>query len=252
MRLVLADVDETALEATLEELRALGAKATAVPTNVSAPEQVEELARKAIEVFGAVHLLCNNAGVAFGSSVWETSLDDWHWVLDVNLWGVVHGVRTFMPIFLEQGGDAHIVNTASIQGLITHHALSAPYQVSKHAVVSLSEQLRFELARRRAEIGVSVLCPGWVRSGIGESGRLRPPTERPSEASTFGVDQEKAYEHCMKSIESGANPDEVALQTIDAVRENRFYVLPHPEWKERVRDRMEGILDERAPDTTLY
>lgn len=252
MRVVLADVDEAALEATRGELGELGAEAIAVPTDVSSPERMEELARKAVETFGAVHLLCNNAGVAFGTSVWETSLDDWRWVLGVNLWGVVHGVRIFMPILLEQGGEAHIVNTASIQGLITHHALSAPYQVSKHAVVSLSEQLRFELARRGAAIGVSVLCPGWARTRIGESGRLRPAAGCSPEAAVFAPEQEEAYEHCMKAVENGADPDEVAARTLEAVRENRFYVLPHPEWKARIRDRMEGILDERAPDTTLY
>lgn len=247
MRVVLADIEEESLEPALAEIRAGGGEAIAVRTDVSDAAEVESLARRAAEVFGAVHLLCNNAGVGVGTSVWETSLEDWHWVLGVNLWGVVHGVRAFMPYFLKQGGEAHILNTASIQGLVSHHPLSSSYQVSKHAVVALSEQLHYELARRSAKVGVSVLCPGWVRTRIGTSGRNRPLSARAQETAEFSPDQEDALDYCIQALENGADPDQVAACAIAAVRENRFYVLPQPQWLPQVRARMEGILDGRTP-----
>jgi NAD(P)-dependent dehydrogenase (short-subunit alcohol dehydrogenase family) len=263
MRVVLADIEADALDAALGEIRAGGSEAIAVRTDVSDAGQVKALAGAAVEAYGAVHLLCNNAGVGVGTSVWEASLDDWRWVLGVNLWGVIHGVHAFVPLFLEQGGEAHIVNTASIQGLITHHPLCSPYQVSKHAVVSLSEQLHFELGRRGANVGVSVLCPGWVRTRIGTSIRNRPDNPNAEQTAPFTPDQEDAVDYCIQALENGAEADEVAARALEngaeadevaasviaAIRENRFYVLPHPQWLPLIRARMEGILDGRAPAT---
>jgi len=250
MRVVLADVEERALDRAEAELRAAGANVLAVRTDVSKAEEVETLARRAVEAFGGVHLLCNNAGVGTGTSVWETSLEDWRWVLGVNLWGVIHGVRSFMPLMLAQDTPCHVVNTASIQGLLTHHPLTAAYHVSKHAVVGLSEQLYHELAQRGAKVGVSVLCPGWVRTRIGDSSRNRPKTPR---AGASPLDLNPAYlaalDHCIQALENGAPPEPVADSVFDALREERFYILPHPEWKTQVRQRMEDLLAGRNPAT---
>jgi len=247
MRVVLADVERAALEAAAAKLRAQGAEVLAVRTDVSRSGEVEALAEAALDAFGAVHLLCNNAGVGVGTSVWETSLEDWRWVLGVNLWGVIHGVRAFVPVMLRQGGEAHIVNTASIQGLLTHHPLSSSYQVSKHAVVALSEQLHHELAQCGAGIGVSVLCPGWVRTRIGVSGRNRPPAALAAPTGDFSPAYEAALERCIAALENGAEPEPVAESVLEAVREGRFYILPHRQWLDAVRARLEGILDGRAP-----
>jgi len=247
MRVVLADVEPEALEAAAARLRARGAEVLAVRTDVSRSEEVEALAAAALEAFGAVHLLCNNAGVGVGTSVWETSLEDWRWVLGVNLWGAIHGVRAFVPLMLRQAADCHIVNTASIQGLLTHHPLSSSYQVSKHAVVALSEQLHHELAQIKARIGVSVLCPGWVRTQIGVSGRNRPPAALAAPTGDFSPAYEAALERCIVALQNGDAPEAVADGVIEAVREGRFYILPHRQWLDAVRARLEGILDGRAP-----
>jgi NAD(P)-dependent dehydrogenase (short-subunit alcohol dehydrogenase family) len=164
MKVVLSDVEEAALAKAADALDAAGADVLAIRTDVSRPEQVEELARRSVDAFGGVHLLCNNAGVAVGRvATWESTLDDWRWILGVNLMGVIHGLRSFIPIMLEQQTEGHIVNTASIAGLVTLGG-NALYGVTKHAVVSLSESLHNELAAREAKLKVSVLCPGWVNT----------------------------------------------------------------------------------------
>lgn len=164
MRVVLADVEEGALTQTAESLRSSGADVRAITTDVSRAGDVEALARKTVEAYGGVHLLFNNAGVGGGTTAWGSMLADWQWVLGVNLWGVIHGVHSFVPLMLQQGDEGHIVNTASIAGLTGGPGL-AVYKVSKHGVVSISETLYHELALQGAKIGVSVLCPGWVRRG---------------------------------------------------------------------------------------
>src|SRR5918912_2770563 len=156
MKVVLADVDEAALAQTERELKDAGADVMAVRTDVSKAGDVEALAQRALGAYGAAHLLFNNAGVGAGTTVWESTLEDWQWVLGVNLWGVIHGVRTFVPLMLRQGDGCHVVNTASMAGLISGPALGI-YKVSKHGVVSLSETLQCELSLMKAKIGVSVL-----------------------------------------------------------------------------------------------
>src|SRR5215213_2544837 len=173
MKVVLADVDEAALAQAERELKDAGAEVLAVRTDVSKADDVEALARRALDAFGAVHLLFNNAGVGAGTTVWESTLADWEWVLGVNLWGVIHGVRTFVPLMLEQADECHIVNTASMAGLVSGPALGV-YKVTKHGVVALSETLCCELAIMRSKIGVSVLCPGGVNTRIMDSERVRP------------------------------------------------------------------------------
>src|SRR5512134_171510 len=173
MRVVLADVEADALARAARELDGAGVETLAVPTDVASAQQVEALAQRATDAFGAPHLVCNNAGVFAGGHCWEVSLADWKWTLDVNLWGVIHGVRSFVPRLLAHGDEAHVVNTASMAGLMSN-PFSGPYTVSKHAVVALSEVLHHELTLTGTKVGVSVLCPEAVATRIGESERNRP------------------------------------------------------------------------------
>lgn len=239
MKVVLADVERPVLDKTLEELRATGADALAVECDVSKQESVDHLAQAALDAFGAVHVLCNNAGVAGtgGRATWEASLDDWNWVLSVNLMGVVHGIRSFVPILLEQQDEGHIVNTASMAGLIPGGGI---YGVTKHAVVSLSESLFGEFAAREAAIGVSVLCPGWVNTNILESERNRPeePREDPGELAPQFKLMRQVVEDLVKK---GLDPGEVGNIVVDAIRSQRFYVFTHP-WQSMVERRMQNIL----------
>jgi|SRR5579871_2471588 len=244
MRVVLADIEAAALQQTEAELRAKGATTLAVVTDVSRAESVAALADKAWETFGAVHLLCNNAGVGGGSSVWETNLEDWEWILGVNLWGVIHGVRTFVPRMLAQDTEGSIVNTASVAGLISSPGLVV-YKVAKHGVVTLSETLCHELALRQSKLKVSVLCPGFVNTRILESERNHPGGPRPSGAMN-PIDA-AIRESVRQGIESGIPPAEVADAVFTAIQEEKFYILTHPEYKAAIRLRMEDILEERTP-----
>ncbi|HET8842876.1 MAG TPA: SDR family NAD(P)-dependent oxidoreductase, partial [Ktedonobacteraceae bacterium] len=173
MKVVLADIEAQALQQTSRDLAAPGAETLAVQTDVAQAAEVEKLAKIAFETYGAVHLLFNNAGVGAGKTAWESTLADWEWVLGVNLYGVVHGIRSFVPRMLESGTEGYIVNTASMGGLTSSPGLSV-YMASKHAVVSLTETLYHELTLREAHIGVSVLCPGFVKTRIQDAERNRP------------------------------------------------------------------------------
>ncbi|QRK09299.1 SDR family NAD(P)-dependent oxidoreductase [Archangium violaceum] len=241
MRVVLADVEEEALRRAGAELEAAGARVLCVRTDVSRAKEVEELAKRTLSTFGAVHLVCNNAGVAAGGLAWEATSEDWDWVLGVNLWGVIHGVRTFVPLMLEQGSEGHVVNTASMAGLLPFHP-SAPYQVSKYGVVALTEQLHGSLRMQGAKVGASVLCPGWVRTRILDAVRNRPggPPPPPVEPPTPAQAAMNAF--FRKEVEAGLSPAQVADQVISAVREQRLYVVTHPEMMGDVRSRMEALL----------
>jgi NAD(P)-dependent dehydrogenase (short-subunit alcohol dehydrogenase family) len=253
MKVVLADVEEAALVKAEEELKASGASTLAVLTDVSKPDDVEALARKTLDAFGAAHLLCNNAGINGGLFTWESSLADWQWIMGVNLWGVIHGVRTFVPIMLEQGDDCHIVNTASMAGL-----LSAPagiYAVTKHGVVSLSETLFHELALSDASIGVSVLCPGYVNTNIAKAGRNRPPElqnepsvkmEREKLAATPAA--EAVRQANVAALREGMSPLQVADEVLAAVREKKFYILANAgPFRAMAHTRLEDVKQERNP-----
>ncbi len=240
MKLVLADVERPALEKVAAELAASGARVVAVPTDVSKPEQVEALARRALEAFGAVHVVCNNAGVFTGGRVWEQSLGDWKWVIDVNLWGVIHGIRSFVPLLLAQGGEAHVVNTASIAGLVSVPGLG-PYNVTKHGVVTLSETLHHELRAAGSQIGVSVLCPGAVATNIADAARNRPP-------ELGGGPQAAATPALRAGLAAGLDPAQVADLVVRGIREGRFYLLPHPEFEAGVERRLRDILEDRVPE----
>jgi NAD(P)-dependent dehydrogenase (short-subunit alcohol dehydrogenase family) len=244
MKVVLADVQLEALTKTEASMKASGATALAVRTDVSQARDVEALARKTLEVFGAVHLLCNNAGVGTGAAIWESTIADWEWVIGVNLWGVIHGVRVFVPIMLEQDTECNIVNTASMAGLISGPGLGV-YKVTKHAVVTLSETLYHELAERGAKVKVSVLCPGIVSTRIMESARNRPgqfPTTAPLDPASGA-----RWEALRKGVAAGMPAAQVADAVFEAIRRDQFYILTHPEGKEYVRSRMEDILQGRGP-----
>ncbi len=234
MKVVLADVEVAALAETEDALRSTGATVLAVPTDAANAESVTNLAEKTMKQFGAVHLLCNNAGVAVGGPIWEASVADWAWVLGVNLWGVIHGIRTFVPLMLQQAEPCHIVNTASVAGLISTPGLGV-YNVTKHGVVTLSETLYLELQAAGSQIGVSVLCPGWVKTRIGESERNRPGSTASDQLTTFGGSG------IAKAIAHGLAPDVVATQVLAAVREDRFYVLTHPDMLPFIEQRHEDI-----------
>ena len=248
MKIVLADVEVEPLGRAESALRSAGAEAIAVPTDVSKPDQVDRLAADARTAFGGVHVLCNNAGVGATSAAafWEMSPADWHWVLGVNLWGAINGMRAFVPILLEQE-EGHVVNTASMAGLLT----SAPgsmgvYSVSKHAVVALSESLQVSLTIRGANVGVSVLCPAWVRTNINDSKRNRP-AEYPSSAPEPTPQAAAAIAYVQSLVLSGTPPADIAASVVDAIQEQRFYVLPHRDALPGVRQRMDDILKDRTP-----
>jgi NAD(P)-dependent dehydrogenase (short-subunit alcohol dehydrogenase family) len=220
MRLALADIEPDPLHVAQRELAAAGADVIAHVVDVSDGAQVDALRDLTIRTFGAAHLVVNNAGVSTSGPVWTFPEEAWRWVLGVNLWGAIHGVRAFVPALIAQG-DGHVVNTASMQGLAPTQA-AGPYAVSKHGVVALSEVLRADLRAAKANVGVSVLCPGPVPTRIYESERNRPAAvdlasvRSPSGRSGADV---KAF------LERGPSPAAVAAQVLDAVRTNRFYVL---------------------------
>ena len=249
MKLVLADVEEDALRRVDQEFRKAGIPVLAIRTDVSRSQDVERLAEKTLATFGAVHVLFNNAGVAPGGVVWESTVADWEWVLGVNVWGVIHGVRVFVPIMLRQDSPCHIVNTASVAGLLSVPGMGI-YCVSKHAVVTLSECLHHDLAERGSKIGVSLLCPAFVPTGILDSERNRPALLRnPSRART---PEDQAREEQMRhAMQSGrVSADMVAEMVLDAVRQERFYIFTHPRIKAAIQMRMEDVLNERNPIDT--
>lgn len=249
MRIVLADVEPDALAKAEAEMKAAGATVIGVRTDVSKAAEVEALAQKTLAAFGAVHLLANNAGVAEGGNVWDNTVADWEWLLGVNLWGVIHGVRVFTPIMLEQGSEGHIINTASVAGLISPPGMGI-YCVSKHAVVALSECLHQDLAQKTDKLKCSVLCPAYVPTGIAESARNRPAAlkeTRHKSAADLALDAS-----LKKAVQSGKlTAADVAQKVYEAVRDERFYILTHPKIKPSIQWRMEDILHERNPTNPM-
>jgi NAD(P)-dependent dehydrogenase (short-subunit alcohol dehydrogenase family) len=247
MDLALADVDEQGLKNTGDLVSSHGVKTYAMRVDVSKQDQVDEFAARAVAKLKAVHLVCNNAGVAVSGAAWENSSAEWQWILGVNLWGAVHGVRAFAPRLIAQD-EGHIVNTASVAGLISPPGMGA-YCVTKHAVVALSESLHHDLRERGSRVGVSVLCPAYVPTGIADSERNLPPGISSSEKSTERLAKEAALR---KAVAAGKlSADDVARAVVAAVKENRFYILTHPAIKGAVRARMEDILEERTPRDPL-
>ena len=248
MKVVVADVEEAALLGTQKDLSERGRDVQAILCDVSKADDVRQLAADTMEAFGAVHLLCNNAGVAAGGLVSQHTLADWQWVIGVNLWGVIHGIHTFLPIMLEQDTECHIVNTASVEGLWTRMG-GASYQTTKHAVVALSEVLKMEMAFTESKVGVSVLCPGAVDTGIVESGRNRPselqnPTENMPEPTPELV---RSFEDIKSVFANGMAPLEVADHVFRAISEDKFFILTHPELNDAVQKRLDRVLNDGIP-----
>ena len=245
MKIVLGDIEEHPLKEAVDDLTSKGAEALGVVTDVAEATSVQALRDRALDRFGAVHLVHNNAGIGLGGPIWEVSEEDWRWILGVNLWGVIHGIATFVPLLLEQG-EGHVVNTASIAGLIAAPFLG-PYNATKQAVVAISETLFKDLQAIGAPIGVSVLCPGFVQTRIAESERNRPrwaPDRNVQGAAEVrGVVQ--------NLVDGGIAPTAVADRVIDAVRTNTFYVLTHPELDGALTTRFDDILLGRAPSPTM-
>jgi|SRR5205085_2828844 len=241
MHVALADVAETS--DVFAEVQARGVSALSMNVDVSRTEDVEAFAKLVERDLGQTFLVCNNAGVSPLGAAWESSVDDWRWILGVNLWGVIHGIRSFVPRLMARNAG-HVVNTASVAGLISPPG-SAAYNVTKHAVIALSETLHHDLKNAGSAVGVSVLCPAYVPTGIADSERSRPPGFQPAEKSPETLAKEAMLR---KAVASGRlSAQDVAKAVVQAVKDERFYILTHPRIKGAIRARMEDILEERVP-----
>jgi NAD(P)-dependent dehydrogenase (short-subunit alcohol dehydrogenase family) len=248
MQVVLADIEEEALETAVRELEQQEHRVIGVVTNTMSRDSVQALAQRAIDEFGKIHVVCNNAGVtsrgdagATGRrAVWEIPQSDWDWVVGVNFWGVVYGLQVFVPHMLEHGEEGHIVNTASLAGLIPG---GGAYGVTKHGVLALSEGLYRDLKARDAKIGASVLCPGLVNTQIFNAERNRPEdlgsvSPEADSGARAGIDA---------VLQKAKQPAEIAEIVFESIQNDRFYILPHPAWDEIVRSRVEHVLARGAP-----
>jgi NAD(P)-dependent dehydrogenase (short-subunit alcohol dehydrogenase family) len=245
MKVVMADVEAAALERAAAAVRASARAVLPVRVDVSRPEDVERLAGETYAAFGAAHVVCNNAGVAVLGAVHEHSLADWQWVIGVNLWGVIHGVRAFLPRMLAGGDEGHIVNTASMAGLTTAPFMSV-YDVTKHGVVALSESMYKELEATGAPIGVSVVCPGLINTAIMRSSRNRPPEL--AEEGKAGPMAQAFGQALADRLVSGYPPSEVADQVLRGIRRKRFYIVPaQPEVRQWATVRAQDIIELRNP-----
>ncbi|MEJ7583241.1 MAG: SDR family NAD(P)-dependent oxidoreductase [Acidimicrobiales bacterium] len=243
LHVVLADVDEAGLAEAADRVGARGVETLTVPTDVSEESAVQALAATTLERFGAVHVVCNNAGVESMADPWFGPLSSWQWVLGVNLWGVIHGVRAFLPTLIGQG-EGHLVNTASMAGLIPGFAPS--YDASKHAVVALTENLYATLGAMGLPVGVSVLCPGWVRTRIVDADRSWP--EALGELPPPGVGSEIALPYVRRAIDEGMTPAAVADLVADAVSIGRYWVFSHPDFVELAAQRWSSIAEGHDPE----
>ena len=248
MKIVVADVEQGALESAVGELRGAGVEVLGVRCDVGKPEDHEKVLADALGAFGQVNVVCLNAGVGGGNGrAWTIGLEDWIWTLDVNLWGVIHGVRTFVPHLLTHG-DGHVVMTASIAGHVSSQ-YGAPYNVSKHGVATLAEGLYHELQREPSTIGVTCLCPGFVSTNILDSARNRPggrPERRSSEDARRRAGGARFAEIARRMLENGKPPAEVADLVHDAVLANQFWLFTDEVWDEPIARRHREI-EERTP-----
>jgi NAD(P)-dependent dehydrogenase (short-subunit alcohol dehydrogenase family) len=237
MNVVLADVEEPRLAEAAGQMRESGSNVLPVVTDVASGEAIDALAAKAFDTFGAVHVLCNNAGVGGGGPMHELTTNDWQWVIGVNLWGVIHGIRAFLPTMLASGEEGHIVNTASMAGMIAG-PMMGPYNATKFAVVAITETLNAELSLMDADVSASVLCPGFVNTDIMTSGRNRP-AELAGRDTNATPDQAAAFK---AMLESGKQPAEVALMVEDAIRNKRPYIFTDREFLPTFEARVANIV----------
>lgn len=245
IKISLADINEKALRRTEKLLKKNGADVISILTDVSNAKDVEFLAQKTLDEYGKIHLLFNNAGIGRAGLSWENTVEDWEMVLGVNLWGVIYGIQTFVPIMLKQNIECYIVNTSSIEGIISRGLGGATYGVSKHGIICLSERLALELEQQEAKVKVSVLCPGFVNTNIFLTGlsQLKDPSQ-------YMVDPklEELKQLLKQFLEASPpqSPDEVAEVTFQAIEEDKFYIFTHkqPIIKELIKERFENILKE--------
>lgn len=250
---VLADIEEAPLRTAEAEIAEQGVEALGVITDVTDPDSVGALAQATLDRFGAVHMVCNNAGVGGGGLIRNQQLVDWKWVVDVCLWGVIHGVHHFLPHLIE-AEESHIMSTASVAGLMSVPGLG-PYNAAKYGVVAIMETLHLEMQRdRNADVGVSVLCPGVVRTNIATAQRNRPEElrrqRRPrpeGEAPSETADARRRNANIAAALERGMDPSEVAAKVIEAMYERRFWVLSHPELLADVNHRNQQLADLENP-----
>ena len=247
MRVVMADVEQERLKHAASELEGRGTEVLAVRTDVSRADDLSHLRDETLERFGAVHVLCNNAGVFAGGLCWDAISTDWEWVMGVNVYGILHGIRAFVPHMLEQNQPGHVVNTCSMAGLI-NMPLSGAYSVSKHAALSLTETLYHELRMKQSPVGVSALCPELIRTRIGHSERNRPAHLKRPEGS--GTPEQALVEQAIKSsTEGGVDPSLMADRVFDGIRDDRFYLLAEEgtSWDRACQTRLEDIRLRRNP-----
>ena len=248
MKIMLGDIEHESLGRALKELSELDIEAHGVYCDVSKSEDVESLAKRTLEHFGGVHVLCNNAGVAPSGLIWEHSTKDWEWAMGPNVWGVIHGIRVFTPILLKQNEDAHIVNTASVAGLMSFNGMGL-YCATKHVVVTMTECLYHDLMNTSDRVSCSVLCPAYVPTKISESERNRPSNLKDDRVKS--EDELNREENLRKAVASGKiSADQVAEQVLKSIKEDRFYILTHPQIKPAIEKRYEDILSEAQPRDT--
>ncbi|MHA1728965.1 MAG: SDR family NAD(P)-dependent oxidoreductase [Promethearchaeota archaeon] len=261
MKVVLADINKDLLKTVEINFRNEGADIISLVTDVSKPNDMEKLAKKTLRKYGAVHLLFLNAGVSNSKYTWNYTLEDWHWQIDVNLYGVIHGIRIFTPIMLKQSFECHIINTSSIEGLLFGSGPGgAIYGVTKHGVISLSETLKRELELKEAKLKVSVLCPGWVQTEIGNSAPHRQKKYKNSPNDEIidskvenlineysgSLDRSKITPEIVQEISPEISPQKVAEIVFQAIKNDKFYILTHKDQflKRLVKERLECIMRE--------
>ena len=243
MNIVVADIEQAPMDEVVAELAAKGTEAIGVRTDVSKLEQVEALAAAALDRFGAVHVLCNNAGVGVSDPVGATSMEDWRWTIDIDLWGPIHGVHVFLPIMERQGEPGHLNSTASMAGLYAGASLGA-YNVAKHGVVALMASLERDLRLAGSPLRASVLCPGPINTNIVDSERNRSAESAAQHVGTTAG--KKFWDILTRTLAEGMNPDEVGPMVLDAVLNDRFWVLTHPEMGGLVRKQVDQMLEDRS------
>jgi NAD(P)-dependent dehydrogenase (short-subunit alcohol dehydrogenase family) len=255
MKVVLADTDKKALAKTEKDLKAAGASVLAVSTDVSKAEAVEALAKKTLDTFGAVHLLCNTAGVHSPTPLAETTLADWKWVIGVNLNGAIYSLVYFLPTMIKQDTECHIVNTASVLGGLYALPYNGPYNVSEFGLVTLSETLCLELAGMHPKVKVSFLCPDYADSGILDSERHRPAELRNAPAKGKGGEADPNFEKIkdiiQATVQAETPPQQLADIVFEAIKEEKFYIFPHPTSKVIIGDRLERVQQQRNPENIL-
>jgi len=242
MKLAIADLNQQTIDAALDDFSAAGVEAMGVLCDVSKLEQVQNLADKTMEKFGAVHVLCNNAGVGIPTSAREIKLEDWKWIIDVDLWGPIYGVKIFAPL-IEAQGEGHISATSSMAGLISANKMGA-YSVAKHGVVALMTALERELRSKKSPVTASVLCPGPINTNISRNSvSYRPPMLKPNPSKKSSG---KGGASIQAILEDGMAPDEVGELVATAIRDNKFWILTHPWWAKGVQRQLDALREDQT------